>query len=187
MFNKTIPFDFPLPMSQIEVPEDEFGLAEIASGFNKRTLMSPLHAALITSTIVNEGKMMNPWMIRSVANNEGKVLYRATPSSMASPVTEETARVMRILMEDTVKYGTCQRAFRPMLRKKAFKGMILGAKTGTINDKTDRFRLDWTVAYALPKKRSNGICIAVLAVHGEKLGIRAKDLTRYIMGHNYTS
>lgn len=187
MFNKTIPFDFPLPMSQIEVPDDDFGLAEIASGFNKRTLMSPLHAALITSTIANEGKMMKPWMIRSVANNEGKVLYQATPSCLASPVTEETARVMRILMEDTVKYGTCRRAFRPMLRKKAFKGVTLGAKTGTINDKSDRFRLDWTVAYVLPKKGSDSICIAVLAVHGEKLGIRAKDLTRYIVTHYYTS
>lgn len=187
MFNKTIPFDFPLPMSQIEVPEDDFGLAEIASGFNKRTLMSPLHAALVTSSIVNEGKMMNPWMIRSVVNSDGKVLYRTTHASIARPVTEETARIMRILMEDTVKYGTCRRAFRPMLGKKAFKGMTFGAKTGTINDKTDTFRLDWTVAYALPKKGSDGICIAVLAVHGEKLGIRAKDLTRYIMSHYFSS
>jgi len=187
MFNKTIPFDFPLPMSHIEVPEDDFGLAEIASGFNKRTIMSPLHAALITSTIVNEGKMMNPWMIHSVANSEGKMLYQAAPSSIANPVTEETARVMRILMEDTVKYGTCRRAFQPMRRKKAFKGMTLGAKTGTINDKTDRFRVDWTVAYALPKNGSDGICIAVLAVHGEKLGIRAKDLSRYIVSHYFSS
>ena len=90
-------------------------------------------------------------------------------------------------MEDTVKYGTCRRAFRPMLRKKAFKGVTLGAKTGTINDKSDRFRLDWTVAYVLPKKGLDSVCIAALAVHGEKLGIRAKDLTRYIVTHYYTS
>ena len=74
-----------------------------------------------------------------------------------------------------------------MRRKKAFEGMTLGAKTGTINDITDRFRYDWTVAYALPKEGSNRICIAVLAVHGEKLGIRANDLVRYIMSHYYSS
>ena len=36
-FNRPIPFDLPVAESSIEVPEDDFGLAEIASGFNKRT------------------------------------------------------------------------------------------------------------------------------------------------------
>jgi len=44
LFNQAIPFDLPLDMSSINVPDDNFGLAEIASGFNKRTLISPLHA-----------------------------------------------------------------------------------------------------------------------------------------------
>ena len=59
-FNRRIPFDLPLEVSQIEVPNDSFGLAEIASGFNKRTVISPLHAALLASAAANEGKMPTP-------------------------------------------------------------------------------------------------------------------------------
>ncbi|MBW1668491.1 MAG: hypothetical protein JRJ66_10645 [Deltaproteobacteria bacterium] len=45
LFNRRIPFDVPLETSQVEVPEDEYGVAEMASGFNRKTLVSPLHVA----------------------------------------------------------------------------------------------------------------------------------------------
>jgi peptidoglycan glycosyltransferase len=46
-FERSIPFDFPVDKSEIFVPKDDFGLAELASGFNKGTTISPLHAALL--------------------------------------------------------------------------------------------------------------------------------------------
>ncbi|MBU2498069.1 MAG: hypothetical protein KKE57_04155, partial [Proteobacteria bacterium] len=80
LFNRSIPFDLPLAMSRIEVPEDPFGLAEIASGFNKRTLISPLHAALMTAAVANGGTIMEPWLVGSVEEASGKILYQASPS-----------------------------------------------------------------------------------------------------------
>ena len=65
--------------------------------------------------------------------------------------------------------------------------MKLGAKTGTINDPSDRYKFDWITAYALPGNGDRGICVAVLAVHGKKLGIRAKDLARHIIEHHFTT
>ena len=65
-----------------------------------------------------------------------------------------------------------------MRQKRAFRNVEFGAKTGTINDEKDRFKYDWLAAYALPEKGANGICISVLSVHGEKLGIRAGELGR---------
>ena len=94
---------------------------------------------------------------------------------------------MKILMRDTVISGTCRRAFRPLRRKKAFKKIDLGAKTGTINDKLGRYKYDWITAYALPNNGDGGICLSILAVHGEKLGIRASEIARYIINHYYTS
>jgi len=63
----------------------------------------------------------------------------------------------------------------------------LGAKTGTINDKTDQFKYDWLTAYVLPPNGAKGICIAVLGVHGKKLGIRANKLGRNIINHYFSS
>ncbi len=187
LFNASIPLELPLQPSRIEVPDDPFGLAEIASGFNKRTLISPVHACLMTAAVANGGVMMRPWVVGRVVDATGKELYRAEPAPLAQPIREETALEMRGLMQATVEQGTCRKAFAPLLRKKSFAGMELGAKTGTINDKEDRYKFDWVSAYALPEDGRAPVVITVLAVHGKKLGIRAKDLARYILEHRYSS
>jgi cell division protein FtsI/penicillin-binding protein 2 len=187
LFNRMIPFDLVLEMSRLNIPEDDYGLAEIASGFNKRTLISPLHAVLITAAVANSGTMMKPWLVKRIKDETGKVLYEATPLRLANPIKESTARKLRILMGDTVLSGTCRKAFRHLRRKESFEGIELGAKTGTINDHLDQYKYDWITAYALPLDGENGICIAVLSIHGKKLGIRAKDLARHIINYHFTS
>jgi cell division protein FtsI/penicillin-binding protein 2 len=185
LYNAPIPLELPLGLSSIDVPSDDFGLAEIASGFNKRTLISPVHASLITASIANDGVMMAPWLIRRIRDENGEVIYRAQMEVLAHPIDEETALGMRTLMQDTVRHGTCRSTFRKILRKKKFKGIEIGAKTGTINDRQDKYKFDWLTAYALPTDKRSSVCLAVLAVHGKKLGIRAKDLAMHILDHHY--
>lgn len=187
LFNLHIPFDLPLAASNIQVPEDDFGLAEIASGFNKETLISPLHAALITAAVANGGTVMEPWLVKHVRDESNNIVYSANPSRLSKVIEEGTAKNLKTLMAETVLTGTCRKAFRSLRRKKIFKGVELGAKTGTINDRSDRYKIDWLSAYALSDKNKNGICVAILAVHGKKLGIRAKDLGREIINHYFSS
>lgn len=186
-FNYKIPFELPIDPSLIHVPEDAFGLAEISSGFNKDTLISPLHAALITAGVANGGVIMQPWFVNRVTDAAGEVVYRAKPAPLGSPIAKDTAKKLRILMEDTVIYGTGRKTFRTIRRKKAFKGIALGAKTGTINDRMDQYKYDWITLFAIPASGKKGISMAVLAVHGEKLGIRAKDIGRLILLRYYRS
>jgi len=183
LFNQDIPFDLPLSSSFLEVPEDDFGLAEIASGFNKSTKISPLHAAMITASIINKGIIMQPWIVSKITNGSDKILYQNEIEVIARPITENTARQLKILMEDTVKHGTCRAAFSGLNRKRSYNPIDLGAKTGTINDLSDQYKIDWLVAYALPNKEGYGVAIAVLAVHGELLGIRAKDIAGSILNY----
>ncbi len=186
-FNREIPFDLPLAASRVRIPEDDFGLAEVASGFNRKTLISPLHASLITAAIANCGIMIKPWLVRRIRAESGEVLYRAQRTTLGKAVEEDTAGQLRILMKDTVLNGTCRKAFRPLSQKKSFQDVELGAKTGTINDPQDQYKYDWVTAYALPKDRCEAVCVTVLAIHGKKLGIRASEMARYIIQHQYTS
>ncbi len=186
-FNQEIPFDLPLAVSSIHIPEDGFGLAEVSSGFNKKTLVSPLHISLITAAIANCGMMVEPWLVRRVRNESGEALYRARYAGLGKAVKKETTRQLRILMKDTVLNGTCREAFLPLRRDKSFQDIEIGAKTGTINDSQDLLKYDWVTVYALPKELEKGICITVLAVHGKILGIRASEMARYIIQHHYPS
>jgi cell division protein FtsI/penicillin-binding protein 2 len=187
-FNRPIPFDLPLEVSLMEVPADDFALAEVASGFNKRTFISPLHAAMLAGAVANGGTMMGPIVIRKIEDGEGNLAYGSSPVELANPVTEDTARKMKILMEETVATGTCRSAFRKHLRKSEFRDLELGAKTGSINDPSDQYRVDWVSAYAIPDSgEEDAICLSVLAVHGERLGIRSKDIARRLVENYFGS
>lgn len=187
LFNRVIPFDFPVAMSTIQIPDDDYGLAEIASGFNRKTRISPLHAALLASVVANDGILMAPWLVEKISSESGEVLYHRKTAQLTSPINWKTAEDLKVLMRDTVVYGTCRKSFRPLRRKKTFKDVDFGAKTGTINDKKDQFKYDWLTSYILPQNGTKAISIAVLAVHGEKLGLRSSDLGRYIIKYYLTS
>ena len=186
-FNRPIASDLPLAVSRVQVPADDFGLAEIASGFNKDTLISPLHAALLAAIAVNQGNMPRPTLVESIRDESNKVIYQAPRLVRSSTVNPETARDLKVLMQDAVKYGTGRSAFRKLRRKKRFKDFELGAKTGTINDRRDRYKYDWVTAFALAPDGAGSICVSVLAVHGKILGTRSTELTRAIVDYYFST
>jgi peptidoglycan glycosyltransferase len=184
-FNRLIPFDLPLAVSSTVVPSDDFGLAEIASGFNKKTLISPLHATLLATVPANAGIMPVPWLVDTVADGKDQVLYHADPGVWRRPVSGDAAKDLTILMEDAARYGTSRSAFRRLRRRRLFQTFEMGAKTGTINDRTDSFKYDWITAFALAPDGNKGIAVGVLGVHGKILGTRSTELARAIIDYYF--
>ncbi len=182
LFNQAIPLNLPLSPSTVNVPEDAYGLAEITCGFNRKTRISPLHAAMLASAIANKGVIMKPWIVKEISGETGS-LYQARVSVLGTPIKPNTARNLQILMEDTVRYGTSRKSFRRMRRKKRFRSIDIGAKTGTINDGSDRYKYDWITAYAMPRDGKGGISLAVLEVHGKILGTRSREIARAIINY----
>lgn len=72
-FNKKLTRDLDLGRSQFIMPEDQYNLAEKASGFTSKTLISPVHAALLSSIVINDGKVVYPRLIKSVKSKDGRV------------------------------------------------------------------------------------------------------------------
>ncbi len=184
-FNRPIPFDLPLAVSSIAVPADNFGLAEIASGFNKRTLISPLHATLLATAAANKGTMPTPWLVDTIQNKDDQVLYHADPAELNRPVAGRAAEDLTYLMKYAARSGTSRSVFRKLRRKKLFKTFAIGAKTGTINDKLDRFKYDWITAFALAPGGEIGIAVGVLGVHGKLLGTRSTEMARAIIDYYF--
>ena len=184
-FNRPIPFDLPLDVSSIAVPADDFGLAEIASGFNKKTLISPLHATLLASAAANKGMMPTPWLVDTIQDKNDQVLYHADPAVLNRPVVGKAAEDLTFLMQYAARSGTSRSVFRKLRRKKRFKTFELGAKTGTINDKLDRFKYDWISAFALAPDGERGIAVGVLGVHGKILGTRSTEMARAIIDYYF--
>ncbi|OFZ20196.1 MAG: hypothetical protein A2X94_09860 [Bdellovibrionales bacterium GWB1_55_8] len=176
-FNRVIPADFPIQMGRAEIPdiEDRFGLAETASGFTRDNTMSPLQGALIASAIVNDGMMMEPYMVQAVYSPEGEKLYTADPQLSSMAVDPRTAAEIRSLMRETVSRGTSRGAFRKFF-KGPFASLSVGGKTGSLTGTDPKGKYDWFVGYADSGKHK--IAIAALTVHEKYWRVKSSYLAR---------
>jgi peptidoglycan glycosyltransferase len=172
-FGQALPSEVPFDTSRLSVPEDSIGIAEIASGFNRRTEMTALHAAWIGSLIVSDGAAPVPWLVESAHTADGETFYRHREGVPVRVLSQGTARDMQDLMEATIQLGTCSKSFRARRRDKSLRTVVFGGKTGNINNKTDTIKYDWFLGYARNESGSQELALSVMMVHGRLLGHRA--------------
>ena len=96
-FEQELSFELPLGQSELLHPEDKYALAEMASGFNRTTSLSPLHAALLVSAFVNGGRLAQPYLVDQAYDQEGKVVYVGRPHLGPPVVSPKTCQHMRQL------------------------------------------------------------------------------------------
>ena len=93
-FNQPIDFEMPVQKSRFDAPEaeDHYRLAELASGLNRTTKVSPLHGAMLASAIVNKGMLMEPTVVREVFDRDNHIYYHHDPKSLGRVVSERTVK-----------------------------------------------------------------------------------------------
>lgn len=166
-FNEPIPFDISTDSPFIKVQDSSFHIAEIASGFNQQTQISPLFGALIASSISQEGTMPVPILVDSVTlASSGRLLYKADPRPWRRAMEKSTAERLSLLMQDVARYGTARKSFRYVKGSYHFNDIAYGGKTGNV-DKDSLGRVDWFVGFAKhPSDSSQRIATGVVSVHG---------------------
>ena len=92
-------------------------------GFGQSVTVTPIQMIAAASAVVNGGKLMQPYIVDEVIARDGEVLQRGLPRVVARPVSEDTSRVMRSLLENAVENGSGRNA--------AVSGFRIGGKTGT--------------------------------------------------------
>lgn len=148
--NRPIPSDVILDTSQATLPQMEtanaFDVAEAGAGFGFSKL-SPVHAALLSAALVNDGVMMAPHLVKRAYNQAGEVVYEASSHELGQVVEPDTARVLHDLMLATVRSGTSRKEF--LRRNVRQYRREIGGKTGTLKDMEDRSTLyTWFSGYA---------------------------------------
>lgn len=182
-FNRVINFDLPLQPSVVYISaDDQFQWAEVASGYNRDTIISPLHGAMIASAIINQGKMIEPVLIDEVWDQNGQKLYQSSPRSAGQAVSSYTSSVLKKLMEETIETGTCRKSFRDYETDPILSQLNIGGKTGTINSKNhDGRRFDWFVGFAEDPASNKKIAISVSIVHEKLIGVKANQYAHEVI------
>lgn len=85
--------------------------------------VSQLQLAMAYAAIANDGRLMQPLLVRELDHADGSVWGRYQPRVLRAVVRPETARQVREAMRDVVEYGTGREAALP--------GYTIAGKTGT--------------------------------------------------------
>lgn len=167
-FNQDLAFDLPLVKSLMPDPSEmtEWETAWAAAGEPVGEHSSPagpqasvLEMALVGCAIANGGDIMQPYLVDSVYNADGKSSYLASPSKLMSACSSTTANRVKDVLEGVVNNGTGTAA--------AVDGVQIAGKTGTAEtgkEKDDR----WFVGMG-PSEDCSVVVAIVLEEAGETL------------------
>lgn len=172
-FNREIDFELPLRPSRVELAGGAFELAEIASGYNRTTRISPLHGAMMAAAVVNQGRWVEPTVVDWILNDAGQPVYQNQTVYRDHTIDLGTAKVLRQLMQATVQSGTAHKEFQKHHSDRILSRLEIGGKTGSMGDGAAETRYDWFVGYAREPHGSGQLVFAVVVAHEEYIGTRA--------------
>ena len=124
LFNNSLNFTLEYNKSSFTLdntsPIDEIIQTYIGQG---KTLVTPLHIALIGSSIANNGIMMTPYIVESKLDYKGNVIDKNLPKKLTNAFSIETAQTIKNMLEKVVTEGTGKKA--------KLDNISISAKTGT--------------------------------------------------------
>jgi len=180
-FNRPINFDLPVTPSHVSIRDEApYQWAEIASGFNRQTTLSPLHGAVMVSAIVTGGgHLVEPTIVDRIQNEIGQTLYTCRPAALHRALSPDAAAVMKKLMAETIKSGTGRKIFQGHDTHPVLSRLNLGGKTGSINSRTHAGRrFDWFVGFAEERTGSEQIVVSIVVAHEKFIGLRSLQYGR---------
>lgn len=110
---------------------DKWGTASLTSGsFGQTFKLTPLQLVRAIASVVNGGKLLEPYIVSEVLDADGNTVLRQEPTVIRQTIREETSLQMRELIRSVVTEGTAKNA--------SVAGFDIGGKTGT-SEKIDVF------------------------------------------------
>jgi peptidoglycan glycosyltransferase len=179
-FNSYLNFEFPLEKSMININKnDPLAVGYTAAGFGNVTL-SPVHAAVITGIIANQGNQINPWLVEKVVSAEGKTLFVHKPQKKLKHVLQPVAvDKLKKMMLATVERGTAVKAFYTPKKERRLAFDVAG-KTGTLSRKTPVYlQYTWFVGFA-PVSNPK-VAIAMLVVNPARWRTKATYMAQRLL------
>lgn len=159
MVGETVELDFCTLKSTFM--KDNTGYSDFitaSNGYGQGQLdMCPLHIAMVMSSIMNEGKMMTPYLIERITN-DGKKVYSGDSDLLSQATDKKTAKTVKELLYSNAKYYGLYEYFDK-------KDVYIIAKTGTAEvDRADKNgeKINNHIYYAMGVEiddTSYGICI----------------------------
>ena len=149
-------------MTQTELAASSIGQGEL--------LVNPLHMAMVSAAIANDGKIMRPYLIEYIKDSTGEVTRTTTPAQWLNATTPAIAGEIKAGMVQAVRSGTATGA--------AVSGVQVAGKTGSAQNPHGQSHA-WFVGFA-PADQPK-LCIAVVVENAGSGGAVAAPIAAKIL------
>lgn len=132
--------DLPGEGTGILFSEENMNEMELAtSAFGQGFTCTMIQEISAMAAAINGGTYYQPHLVKSVTDQDGKVLENITPTVMKEPISEEVSAAVREYMGMSVESGTSQSA--------KVQGYSMGGKTGTAEKLADDTKDNYLVSF----------------------------------------
>ncbi|MCL2564715.1 MAG: penicillin-binding transpeptidase domain-containing protein [Defluviitaleaceae bacterium] len=144
-FNTPHPFDLEFVISRFNMDENaDIGEIMQTSIGQGRTLVTPLHMALVTAAVANDGIMMEPYIVERITSHTGRVKWeygrrQTLPRPSQIFTSQSNADKIKEMMVEVVAGGTGTAA--------RVAGITVAGKTGTAENPAGDAH-GWFIAFA---------------------------------------
>lgn len=103
-FNENLPFDIGTSPSKSFFSEDMDKTEIAAASFGQgKTLVSPLHMAMVISSISNDGIMKEPYLVEECISPEGRVKYKHEDRILSRVCEKENSEILKKYLRAVIK------------------------------------------------------------------------------------
>ena len=141
LFNSPLPtnLDYNKSSFVLDANSELKEIPQTAIGQGK-TQISPLHSALIVSSIANGGVMMKPYVVDHIENDNGTNVKKYLPEIYDTLMTSSESQLLTSYMMEVVANGTATAL--------SGESYIVAGKTGSAEYETDEPAHAWFVGFA---------------------------------------
>ena len=168
-FDERVPFDLPGAAASTfgglaKDFADSLALLAIHGFGQGQVQVTPLHMALIASSVANGGRMMQPYVVQQTRTHSGAAIKTTAPQAWKTTMAPTTAAALTELMKGVATNGTasCCIALR--------NGISVAVKTGTaqLNPEGEKQRSHaWIMGFAPAEAPKVAISVFIKGVNDE--------------------
>lgn len=153
LFNKSMPCRFEYNSSSFVLDKNSTSAEVVQTVIGQgKTMISPLHNAMLACMVANGGYMVTPTLVDSIKNNSGREVKSFAGGKGEQILTDSEVKFIDKCMKETVASGTAESL--------SGGGYEAGGKTGSAEFDSTGASHAWFIGYA--KKDGKSIAVSII-------------------------